>query len=291
MQAESIKYKNPDSFLKKCVGTFLSIGKVLLLSKPGVKLPTATAKSCVVLGNGPSLKQSLTEHSEFIRSHDILCVNSFAISDEYKVLKPKYCVMLDPGLWLSTSDVSKKTFNALIEKTDWDLTLFIPRTASKNAIFAEVAKANKMINIVFYNYTVYNGFNFLRNWLFKNNLAMPQCQNVLSASLFQCINMKYKEVFLFGADHTWHQDLYVNDDNLVCIKDVHFYENREKVNIRPFYKGMHLKETFKMHEIFLTWSKVFIGYFIMNDYARYMGCEIYNATNVSFIDAFKRIKL
>lgn len=291
MPAEKIKYTNPDSFFKKCFDTVLSLAKAAVLSKPGVRLPVPKSAGCVILGNGPSLKQSLASHSEFIKTHDTLCVNSFSVSDEYAILKPAYYVMLDPGLLLSDHDVSRKTFEAIIKKTDWKITLFVPRSASKHPLFEEVTRANKNITIVFFNYTVYRGFRSIGYWLFKNNLAMPQSQNVLTACLFQCINMGYKNIYLLGADHTWHQNLYVNDENVVCFKDHHFYDTKEPAVLKPFYKGLHRKDTFAMHELLQTWSKVFVGYFVLNEYAKYENCTIYNASEVSFIDAFERLKL
>lgn len=282
---------NSDPFLKKCTDTFLSLGKIMLRSKAGAKLPKAASSDCIVLGNGPSLKQSLVNHPEFFKKHELICVNSFSITEEYTALKPKYYVMLDPGLWLGDHDTGKKTFEAIRDKTNWDITLFIPATASKVLLFEELSKTNKNVRIVFFNYTVYKGFNGLGYWIFKKNMAMPQSQNVLVASLFLSINMGFKKVYLFGADHTWHQTLHVNDENTLCFRDVHFYENEEKIVYKPFYKGAHVKETFSVAEIFTAWAKVFSGYFALNAYANYRNCTIYNASEVSFIDAFKRIKI
>lgn len=285
------KFTASGSFLKKCSDTLISLGKVVLRSKAGTRLPAATSDTCVILGNGPSLQQSMDAHPDFFKSHDLLCVNSFSVTKEYTELKPSYYVMLDPGLWLGDHETAKKTFECIRTTTSWPLTLYIPVSASDQGIFKELARANPNIRVVFFNYTVYKGFQNLGYWLFRRNLAMPQSQNVLVASLFLAVNMRYKNVYLFGADHTWHQNLHVDDNNMLCLKDVHFYEQEEKASYRPFYKGAHLTETFTMHEILATFSKVFIGYFVLNEYAKSRGCTIYNASDVSFIDAFKRIKI
>jgi hypothetical protein len=279
------------SFLTRSFNTLLSLGKIMLRSKTGVKLPHADASDCIVLGNGPSLKESLIKYPDFFKKHKLVCVNSFSITPEYTTLKPSYYVMLDPGLWLGGHETGKKTFEAIQNSTTWNITLFIPATASGVPVFSEISPINKNINVVFFNYTVYTGFRGIGNWFYKNNLAMPQSQNVLVASLFLSVNMGFKNVYLFGADHTWHQTLHVNDDNILCFRDVHFYENEEKVSYRPFYKGAHLKETFSVAEIFATWAKVFSGYFALNNYAETKNCTIYNASEISFIDAFKRIKI
>ncbi len=291
MSGSPHKLNESGSFLKKCFDTFVSFGKVILKSKPGQKLPVAGSEKCLVLGNGPSLKQSLADHPEFFKGNDLLCVNSFSVTDEYTLLKPAYYVMLDPGLWLGAHAVAIKTFEDLRTKTSWPLTLFIPVTARNQPAFAELKKANPTITIVFFNYTPYRGFKKIGHWLFRKNLAMPQSQNVLVAALFIAVNMKFPEVYVFGADHTWHQNLHINENNMLCLKDVHFYEQEEKISYRPFYRDPTNTATFTMYEILVTFSKVFLGYFVLNEYAKSRNCTIYNASTVSFIDALKRIKI
>lgn len=290
MQRLENLYNKISWFFSNCINLFFSLLKILLKSGSG-KIPHANINKCIILGNGPSLKQSLTKHADFIRQNTLVCVNSFALTAEYEQLKPSYYVMHDPGLWLSDSTLTKDIFEAIKSKTNWQLTLFIPRSARKSSYLSALKNQNPEVNIQFYNYTIYKGFQNIGNWLFKNNWAMPQCQNVLVACCFLCINLRFKEVYILGADHTWHQDIFVDENNILCVKQIHFYENQEKVVAKPFYKGLHLKETFDMNEIFTAWAKVFAGYKRVKAYADYSGCKIYNASEVSFIDAFERVKI
>jgi hypothetical protein len=195
--------------------------------------------------------------------------------------------MLDPGIWKSTASEANKIMQALVAKTQWPVVLFIPRSAKNTPIFNQIQNDNKNIRVEFFNYTVYKGIQSIGHQLFKRNLAMPQSQNVLVASLFLAVNMGFKELFLFGADHTWHQQIHVNENNVVCLRDSHFYDSKTN-HFVPFYKGLHLKETFTMAEISTTWAKVFLGYEKLNEYAHYRGATIFNLSEVSFIDAFKR---
>ena len=75
------------------------------------------------------------------------------------------------------------------------------------------------------------------------------------------------------------------------IKDVHFYDDKEHVSYRPFKKGIHLTDTFKVHEIFGIWSKAFYGYIALENYSIYKNCKVLNASEVTFIDAFERLKI
>jgi Protein of unknown function DUF115 len=271
--------------------TTLSVLKILLKSKLSVQLPMASSDTCIVLGNGPSLKTSLEKHPAFFSKHPLLCVNSFAVTSEYKLLQPEYYVMLDPSWWKGENELLIKTIEAIKRDTTWPIILLLPQQAKGATKLIALQQGNKNISIVFFNYTVYTGLQGIGHWLFKKNLAMPQSQNVLVASLFLPINMGFKHIYLFGADHTWHETLYVNDDNVLCLKHVHFYEKEKEIKHVPFYKGVHLKETFTMREIMYTFAKVFAGYERLRNYANARNCTIYNASEVSFIDAFERKKI
>jgi hypothetical protein len=272
------------------MNTGISILKILIKSKFGLRLPKASTSSCIILGNGPSLKHSLTKHPDFFTKHSLVCVNNFALSEEYFKLKPQYYVFLDPGYWLGSSDPVKNTILA-ISKTTWKLQIFAPQKARNSAFFTNAMKKNPNIEVCYFNYTVFKGFDSFSHFFYNKNLAMPQSQNVLVASLFVTINIAFKNIYVVGADHTWHQNMHINDDNQLCVKDLHFYENEQHITYRPFYKDEHQIETFRIHEVMSALGKTFYGYEILKKYAESNNAVIYNASEISFIDAFKRIKL
>ncbi len=291
MSAEKT-YNGFSSFINQCIQTVASVIKVIIKRKGGSALPQAWSRTCIVLGNGPSLKTSLDKHADFFTQHPLVCVNSFSTTKEYTLLQPVYYVILDPGFWLSKSQVVTDTIECLQTKTTWPLYMLVPHAAKQSSHFRELEKHNSNIKINYFNYTVYKGFEGLGNWLFKKNLAMPQSQNVLVASLFLSVNIGFKEIYVFGADHSWHENLIVNEDNVLCFKDSHFYDDiTQKPTYRPFYKGLHLKEVFTISEILMTFSKIFYGYEVINKYANHCNAKIYNASEVSFVDAFERIKI
>lgn len=290
MSAEKV-YKNTSSFFTKCINTAISIGKILLRSKFGVRLPKALSDTCIVLGNGPSLTKSFQLHPEFFKKHPLVCVNSFSITEKYTELKPEYYVMLDPGFWHGDNDLVRNTINSIKEKTSWEIQLLVPFAAKRSVLLQEVVTQNPNVKINFFNYTVFKGFEGVAHRFYKKNLAMLQSQNVLVASLFLSINVGFKDIYVVGADHSWHETLHVNENNEVCIRQVHFYEDENKVNYVPFYKGVHTKELFRMDEILHTWGKAFYGYIALNKYANSCNASIFNASEISFIDAFKRVKL
>lgn len=285
-------YKGFVSFITQSVNTFLSVLKILVQSKFGLKLPKAESDRCIVLANGPSLKTSLEKHPELFKQNPLICVNTFAVTAEFESLKPQYYVMLDPFLWDIKNESNLKTFKNLEEKTSWKLHLLIPQHAMNNPIFQDLKNKNSNIVLTPFNYTVFKGFSGIAHWFYNKNLAMPQSLNVTITALFLGVNLGYKEIYLVGADHTWHENLHMSDENILHTKVTHFYENDSEIKLVPYYiSGIAENGTRKAHEFFDIWSRTFYGYQLINDYAIDHNCSILNASEVSFIDAFKRIKL
>lgn len=283
-------YKATSAFLFDTLNTVMSVVKIAAKSRRTGRFPAPAGETCVVLGNGPSLKTSLQKNPEHFKNKSLLCVNTLCLSPEYEILKPAYCIMLDPGIWLSEGDFMRTLKESLVQKTSWPLTIFLPREARKSALIQSIEE-NKNIRICYFNYVVYRGFAGLGHFFYRNRLAMPQSQNVLVAALAMAVNIGYRRIELFGADHDWHKNLHVGDDNVVTIRQVHFYENEEHIKFVPFYKGIYRNDTFRMDEAFHAWSLVFAGYRRVNDYAGSRNCKVYNGSETSFVDAFERFKI
>jgi hypothetical protein len=278
------------AFVSSCISSCTSILKIILLSKFKVSLPKATSPSCIILGNGPSLNKSLQKYPAAFKKHDLICVNRFALADEYTELRPAYYVMLDPSFWGDAEDIAHTT-NELIRKTTWELHLLVPQGARKSKLVQAIQKQNTLIHIHYFNYTVFRGFSSLAHFFYNLKLASPQSQNVLVISIFLSISIGFKNIHIVGADHTWHENLYVNESNQLCVKDVHFYDNAEQVNYRLFYKDAKQVETFTMAEILMTFGKVFLGYDNLKKYADSLQAKVYNCSEISFIDVFPRKKI
>lgn len=282
---------------KLLVQTIISVCKIVALSSWNPpRLPLPANNTCVILGNGPSLKKTLQEKLLWLQQHDCTCVNNFSVSDYYGPIKPKYYVMLDHMFWKVDeteplfADI-RKAYHNIQQKTDWTMYLLLPRQAQQSKYIQRILQSNRYIIPIFYNYTVYYGFDKIGYWFYDRLLAMPQAQNVLVAAIFQMIAAGYKKIILFGADHSWHRHLTVNDDNLVGFIHEHFYDGIRDHTFSPEYKSLITKEPFNMIEIFMAWMKTHYGHHRLRDYARWKNCEILNATPDSCIDAYQKIKL
>lgn len=286
MSLEKI-YKRSSLFITTFIQTCISMLKILVASRFSPQLPSAQQESCIILGNGPSLSGSLQKYGKRLKKHALICVNAFSLSDAYVELKPAYYVILDPGFWITPHEQAKKAIELIVENTTWELYFFAPNVVAKTNLVKQIRK-NPKITVVFFNYTVFNGFQAFAHFFYKKNLAMPQSQNVLVATLFIAINMHFKKIFVIGADHTWHETLHLDAKNQLCVKQLHFYDNEHTITYTPFYKDSSRVETFKMHEIMTTLGKCFQGYHRILEYAVYADAIIYNASEVTFIDAFER---
>ena len=285
-------YKKFVSISTQSLNSVLSTFKILVQSRFGIKVPKAIGEKCFVIANGPSLKHTIANHADLLKKNPLICVNTFAVTDEFIKLKPMYYVMLDPFMWEIKNETNLKTFKNLEEQTSWTLYLLIPKHAINQTVCLDLQRKNKNIILTPFNYTVFKGFPKIAHWFYQKNLAMPQSLNVTITALFLGINMGYKKVHLIGADHTWHEHLHMSENNLLHTKVPHFYENEMEIKYVPFYKsGKPELGTQKAHEFFDIWSRTFYGYMLINDYANTQNCTVFNSSEVSFIDAFKRFPL
>jgi hypothetical protein len=250
---------------------------------------------CVILGNGPSLKESLQskKNYEFIISKPKFCVNSFPITDEFFKLKPEFLVFMDPFFWAENLSEPYKTevinIKENIKKADWDITIIMPNHAKKWNFFIDILSKNILIKYI--NINTSNEDNFvIKADLYKSNKAMPKVQNVLIACLYVGINIGFKNLYIFGADHSWHEKLMIDKNNILNIKDTHFYDNKN-IQYTKAYSEADLSKIFNMHSFFYALSQKFYGYMELEKYSKLLGSKIFNASTKSYIDAFEKIKI
>lgn len=280
-------YQGVAQFAMNAVNTFVSILKIVFAAGKRSQIEPSDAPACVVLGNGPSLTASIDKHLSYFKRIPCICVNSFAVSHFYEQIKPSVYVMIDPGIWEGNGELMLQAIESIKKKTSWPMVVYLPRTAAKFPLVKSLAENNN-IRVRYVSYTVFKGFRSIQYYFFRKNFAMPQSQNVLVASVFIALNAGFKKLYVVGADHSWHEQIVVNKDNVVCLKQIHFHDDEKQLTAVPFVKAPHVSETFRMDEAFHAWAKVFDGHRRMNLYAEYLGSRIYNASEYSYVDAYER---
>ena len=53
-----------------------------------------------ILANGPSLREELDLHAELLAGKSLMCVNQFALSEDYAKIRPQHYVLLDIGFFV-----------------------------------------------------------------------------------------------------------------------------------------------------------------------------------------------
>ncbi|MCF6184510.1 MAG: DUF115 domain-containing protein [Bacteroidales bacterium] len=291
MQVSYILKSKFQIFIENFLISIKSIIKVLTLSKKNQFPKNKTIKEeCVILGNGPSLNETVNNHSRFMSDKTLICVNHFASSELYEKLKPEIYVIIAPELWLdNVEDIYKQKgkvlFRDISTKTKWPIMLFISIGAKKYEHKFEEFKKNKNISIFYINTTGVEGFKNLIFYLYKKRLGMPRPHNVLIPSLMLSIYFRFKKIYLTGTDHDWLKYIIVGQDNKVYLTQKHFYDEKTATPQPMLLVG---KGERRLHEILDKFRISLKGYFIIREFAEQNNCQIINLTPNSFIDAFEK---
>lgn len=284
------------NFLDRFGKSIMSLIKVVLLSKFFLKkyTPENPSPDCIILGNSPSLENSLASNPEFLTGKDLFAVNFFWKSKNFNKIKPKFYVIASTNYWSENQIPTNKegrlnTFKEISKIVDWEMILFVPAMAKRFKDWKEEIAQNKYIKIVYFNLTPVDGFRFLSFWLFRSGLGMPRPHNVLIPSIKFAIDLNYKSIYILGAEHSWLKDLFVGEDNVVYLSQKHFYDFK---TAKPdvMYKGS-TNVVRNLSETLMKFVHSFNSYYVLEEYAKKYHSKVFNCTKDSYIDAFERLKL
>ncbi len=237
-------------------------------------------ESIIIMGNGPSLNNTITKYANILKCVPTLAVNFAANAPQFKELQPRYYVLADPHFFLAANDANVMKLRSNLAKVEWSMTLFLPFEAKKYGFVIE----NSNIKVEYFNFLATEGFNCLKNWAYSSGRGMPRPRNVLIPSIMIAMKMGYGNIYVAGADHSWTKTLSVNEQNEVVSIQPHFYEEDEKEEKR--IKVDYLR--YPLHQIIYSFYVAFKAYHEIKRYANVKGVNIYNSTPGSFIDAFPR---
>ncbi len=271
--------------IKDIFDSIASYGKVMLLSKKPSAAGKPKDERLIIMGNGPSLRDTIANHADILKQSKTLAVNFAANADAYFELRPDIYVLADPHFFRTGADGKSSDPNVVrlwenISATDWPMVLYVPCKVK----IPEAVRSNSNITLKRYNLTPGEGLAGPVHWLYKKGLAMPRPRNVLIASIMLALREGYRDIQIVGADHTWSRDLWVDDKNRVISVQKHFYKDNDKEfeRVAQEYAGYHL------HDIMNSLTIAFRSYHQIADYAKKIGARITNCTPGSFIDAFPR---
>ncbi len=262
--------------------SLLSLFRIGMLSKrvDSFSLPVAY-KELVVLGNGPSLRPLLSDHSSFLEGKDLMVVNFSATTDEYAELRPKFYLLMDPAFF-DDEATRQKLFVPMVEKTEWKMHLFAPVSARKHPVWQEMVSRSPYIHIHWFNATPVEGLLAFRHFYYKKRLGMPRPRNVLVACLMVALQLPYDTIYLAGADHSWMKEIWVDENNVVVEDRAHFYDKNSTQRVVSSHK---------LHDLLNSMAVAFRSYHEVEAYSKKTGKKIINITPGSFIDAFGKMSI
>ncbi len=245
-----------------------------------------------ILGNGPSLSNDLNLiFTEKINGARIMAVNLFLFSELFVKIKPDYYIVQDPAFFKSNVDgkylkMQDDFVECFITNVNWPIGLIIPPSALKNHKFLRLKMNNNISLIIRKSIPIIGGSTSFNNFLYKNDLATPLALNVLIAAVFEALKMGYKHVNLYGADHSWHENYELGIDNVLYIKESHFYDDSESTYKKPLADEYGKKV--RVHEEFFNLYRVFKIYDSLHKFSLSIHAHVKNRSSKTWIDSFDR---
>lgn len=252
--------------------------------RPASRPKQSPEKPLLILGNGPSLNETLSTQRQAMDGYDLLAVNFAANTPLFAELQPRHYVLADPVFFLETDDENIQKLWQSLNAADHPITLHLPAIRMHNAVVREWAAKSPKHTLRPFNMVAAEGFPSFNRLLYHLGLAMPRPRNVLIPSIMAGLRMGYSTIVITGADHTWTRTLSVDNDNRVVSIQPHFYKDndKEQTRVASVYKDVRL------HDVLTSMAIAFRSYHAIADYAVRHGVRIINATPGSFIDAFPR---
>lgn len=245
--------------------------------------------SVLILGNGPSLKEDLPQiiaRGEHL-SKDLMAVNFFAEDERFEELRPAYYVLSDPMFFRDSRQRERvaKLYRLLSERVSWRMTLYVQFYNPEHFDYQR-AVSNPNIRIVHFHTQMYRGFRSLEFWLYRHGLGSANFGTVVQNCAYIALLLGYKQLELYGVDHTLLEGLCVDRENRLCRAITHYYDTSEAV-AKPIFKNVP-HEPYTMAEYLAELAELFRGHEVLRAYADSLGARIINRTKGSMIDAYER---
>lgn len=278
-------------FLKKSVEFIMFLLTMLIrtnLKNPIVKRYSGTL---TLLANGPSLKEVLPQLlTEKFKDTDFIVLNYFATSDIFTQIKPQHYCLADPMFFYPNhrEQEVRNLYSILNRDVDWEMNLYIPQSQQK-AFYGFANLKNPQIKVVPLNCVDYKGFECLRHYFYAWGLAMPPVNTVANMAIFIGINSGYKQINLYGVDHTFFDSLCINEKNELCNRDKHYYDNGE-ATLKPIIRNDN-SCVWKISDYIFAIGNMFKSHDLLAAYAHLKDVRIVNCTKISMIDSYEREKI
>ena len=252
-------------------------------------------KKAYIMSNGPSLKGTLKalDNGEITVDEHSFWVNLGPLDEHFYQLRPKHLCFSDPMFYRDyepKKGLVRKMYDMLQERVDWDLTIYgCFWSADEHKKWKDYSKiTNPNIKYVPLNRKYCSDFSpSLRHKLYKTGYFMVPDHTIANTAIYVALIEGYSEIEVYGCDHNQFLEMAVNDKNQLCMRDTHFFDDKE-LELRPIYKPYGDYAIWRVHE-FLSFSLgQFTSHELLRKFADYLGTRIVNCTKGSMIDSYER---
>jgi hypothetical protein len=279
--------------------TSLNNGLAMLLSIPKILIwfrfsalyfkRIEAKKSIILLGNGPSLAEDIDLVVSSKPTSALMALNNFATTSLFSKLQPEYYMLQAPELWQDDvseelSQYQESIIAALQNDTSWPMQIFMPYFAREQKVTARLKK-NSNLQVVFFNQIPIEGPRWFTKRLWEWKWGGPRIHNTLVACLLISFHLRFRTVYLCGADHSWHETILFDESGHLRNNYSHFYAPAQGRKVIKF-DGT----PFLLHEFFRKLYLTFKGYHDLASFAKYKGVQVFNMSSKSYIDAFPKKK-
>ena len=252
----------------------------IIFQKSNVKLNKRFNEFAIdILGNGPS---GITTYLDFKKvENELMCVNYFALTENFFLFKPSLYVLLDPVFFTDINNKKNLKLTSTINRITWDMNLFIPSKYIK--IYRKVI-TNDHVKLKAIRINYLPGNNLFVYFLYKKNLAVPKFQNVIISCIYISLNYNVSQINLHGVESSEFTGFKVNEKNEVLLTTNHFYGH----NVYNISKQGRVKPK-EFWKFLMNYVYMFKGYSEVSNYAEFLETKVINHTVDSFIDSFEKI--
>ncbi len=252
--------------------------------------PPKKNKKTVILTNGPSLKKDMKNIIKRKNELEFYVVNFFAVSKEFKIIRPEFYVISDAAFWRDdvNKDLKRKCRDLYksLSKVDWDMCILCPNDGVKS--IQKKIKRNKYIKVKPVKSCVYH-FKTEKINIFSLNYAIttPIFINVLVLCLWHAMRRKINQIEIYGADFSGFKGYAVNQQNNQLYMSVpHFYK---KTKAETYTRSKYIGGTKpKIHWRFYQWSTSFHQMYLLSMVAKRLKIKVINCSSNSYLDSFER---
>jgi hypothetical protein len=224
-----------------------------------------------------------------VKVDEYICVNHLADTDLFTQLRPKMYVFSDPYFY--SKDASNElvaarmaTFENINSKCDWPMIIVMPNGSSVES-FAEEFERNPNLQVCWFNGTGFPAnYNALLGKLWDFGLCAPP-GNVLVQSLYLCGFMRTNEVFLLGANWSFHTNIEVDQrtNEFYKVRN-HVYGTRKELSFTCHRKIERANLEHEFRSLYVGFKELRASW----DYLSARKVKVVNFTENSFIDVFPR---